>query len=95
MAKPAETAEVGTKESAFAKGDKWGPFDCGHCRHYVARNGNGVCVHPSVVADVAPELSRRDEQGKPFVQAIDCCRYQRKKADAPGSSEAKASGMRG
>lgn len=96
MPKQAETAEVGTKESGFAKGEKWGPFDCGHCRHFHASQGEHVCVHPKVIADPDPTLSRRDGEGRPFVSAEDCCRFERKaNGTGPEKTDAQRSGMRG
>lgn len=97
MPKAAETAGTGTRHSHFAQGAKWGPFDCGHCRHYLSSNGKGVCVHPAVIADGAPVLRERDSTGRPYVDKADCCEYQRKAEGKtePETSDTQRSGMRG
>ena len=98
MPKPSETAEVGTKESGFAKGEIWGPFKCGACRHAHKSNGGLVCTHPSVISDHSADLRARDAEGRPFVDAEDCCRYQRKTGNLQKDdvrSQAQKSGMRG
>lgn len=87
-----ETSATGTKETGFAKGRVWGPFKCGECRHFEKSDGEHVCVHPDVIGDAAASLERRDGKGRPFVEAIDCCEYQRR---AKPNSDAVRSGMRG
>ena len=87
-----ETSATGTKESGFAKGAVYGPFKCGECRHFEGSQGLHVCVHPKVVADNAADLKLRDDKDRPFVEAEDCCEYQRR---SKPNSDAVRSGMRG